>query len=78
MAHRCGCYGKEIRLKIFGVADTITVRTGEATEHTIEVLTQDGSSQLAAVRQAMRHMNFGEPDGVNAADKLARGRAGER
>src|SRR5580658_6426078 len=36
-----------------GVADTITIRTDEETEHALEVLTHDGSSRSAAIRQAV-------------------------
>jgi hypothetical protein len=35
------------------VADTITIRTDEETEHALEVLTRDGSSRSAAIRQAV-------------------------
>jgi hypothetical protein len=36
------------------MADTITIRTDAETEHALEVLTRDGASRSAAVRQA-RH-----------------------
>jgi Arc/MetJ-type ribon-helix-helix transcriptional regulator len=36
-----------------GVADTITVRTDAETEHALDVLTHDGSSRSAAIRQAV-------------------------
>ncbi len=36
-----------------GMADTITIRTDEETEHALEVLTHDGSSRSAAIRQAV-------------------------
>jgi Arc/MetJ-type ribon-helix-helix transcriptional regulator len=35
------------------MADTITIRADEETERALEVLTQDGSSRSAAVRQAV-------------------------
>jgi predicted transcriptional regulator len=35
------------------VADTITIRTDDETEHALDVLTNDGSSRSAAIRQAV-------------------------
>jgi hypothetical protein len=35
------------------VTDTITIRTDEETEHALDVLTHDGSSRSAAIRQAV-------------------------
>jgi hypothetical protein len=35
------------------MADTITIRTDAETEHALDVLTHDGSSRSAAVRQAV-------------------------
>ncbi|MFI7059625.1 hypothetical protein ACIBL3_01470 [Kribbella sp. NPDC050124] len=35
------------------MADTITIRTDAETEHALEVLTHDGISRSAAVRQAV-------------------------
>jgi predicted transcriptional regulator len=35
------------------MADTITIRTDDETERALEVLTSDGSSRSAAVRQAV-------------------------
>jgi predicted transcriptional regulator len=35
------------------MADTITIRTDEETEHALDVLTRDGTSRSAAVRQAL-------------------------
>ena len=35
------------------MADTITIRTDSETEHALDVLTADGSSRSAAVRQAV-------------------------
>jgi Arc/MetJ-type ribon-helix-helix transcriptional regulator len=35
------------------MADTITVRTDDETEHALEVLTHDGRSRSAAIRQAV-------------------------
>ena len=35
------------------MADTITVRTDEETEHALDVLTQGGVSRSAAIRQAV-------------------------
>jgi hypothetical protein len=36
-----------------GMADTITIRSDSETEHALDVLTQDGSSRSAAIRQAV-------------------------
>jgi len=36
-----------------GMADTITIRTDEETEHALDVLTREGASRSAAVRQAV-------------------------
>jgi Arc/MetJ-type ribon-helix-helix transcriptional regulator len=36
-----------------GMADTITIRTDEETEHALDVLTREGTSRSAAVRQAL-------------------------
>jgi predicted transcriptional regulator len=38
---------------IRGMADTITIRTDEETEHALDVLTSDGRSRSAAIRQAV-------------------------
>lgn len=38
---------------ICGMADTITIRTDEETEHALDVLTREGTSRSAAVRQAL-------------------------
>jgi predicted transcriptional regulator len=35
------------------MADTITIRTDAETEHALDVLTHDGSSRSAAIRQAV-------------------------
>ena len=35
------------------MAETITIRTDDETEHALEVLTHDGSSRSAAIRQAV-------------------------
>jgi predicted transcriptional regulator len=35
------------------MADTITIRTDDETEHALAVLTRDGSSRSAAIRQAV-------------------------
>jgi len=35
------------------MADTITIRTDEETEHALDVLTREGASRSAAVRQAV-------------------------
>jgi hypothetical protein len=35
------------------MADTITIRTDEETEHALEVLTREGVSRSAAIRQAV-------------------------
>lgn len=35
------------------MAETITVRTDEATEHALDVLTEGGTSRSAAIRQAV-------------------------
>jgi hypothetical protein len=77
------------------MADTITIRTDDETEHALDVLTHGGVSRSAAIRQAvleaagrreraaqMRRevlrMDLGQPDGVNIAEELARGRSDER
>ena len=35
------------------MAETITIRTDEATEHALDVLTEGGTSRSAAIRQAV-------------------------
>jgi predicted transcriptional regulator len=35
------------------MADTITIRSDSETEHALDVLTRDGSSRSAAIRQAV-------------------------
>jgi hypothetical protein len=35
------------------MAETITIRTDVATEHALDILTQDGTSRSAAIRQAV-------------------------
>ena len=35
------------------MAETITIRTDESTEHALDVLTSDGTSRSAAIRQAV-------------------------
>jgi predicted transcriptional regulator len=35
------------------VADTITIRTDEETEHALDILTSEGISRSAAIRQAV-------------------------
>jgi predicted transcriptional regulator len=35
------------------MADTITIRTDDETEHALDVLTHDGRSRSAAIRQAV-------------------------
>jgi Arc/MetJ-type ribon-helix-helix transcriptional regulator len=37
----------------WGMADTITIRTDDETEHALDVLTQQGASRSAAIRQAV-------------------------
>ena len=37
----------------YGMADTITIRTDDETEHALQVLTHDGLSRSAAIRQAV-------------------------
>ena len=37
------------------MAETITIRTDEETEHALDVLTSDGMSRSAAIRQAVIH-----------------------
>ena len=39
------------------MTDTITIRTDEETEHALDVLTDDGSSRSAAIRQPYRLMD---------------------
>ncbi|NUQ96987.1 MAG: hypothetical protein HOY79_10625 [Streptomyces sp.] len=77
------------------MADTITIRTDSETEHALDVLTHDGASRSAAVRQAvleaalrkeraaaMRRavlrMPLGDPDGIDVAAEISRGRDEER
>jgi hypothetical protein len=38
---------------IRGMADTITIRTDQETEHALDVLTSEGMSRSAAIRQAV-------------------------
>ena len=40
-------------LRAARMVDTITIRTDEETEHALDVLTRDGSSRSAAIRQAV-------------------------
>lgn len=40
------------------MADTITIRTDPETEHALEVLTHDGATRSAAVRQALLDAAF--------------------
>ena len=51
--HRYSCYCKTTCLTVAGMGDTITIRTDEETEHALDVLTHDGSSRSAAIRQAV-------------------------
>src|SRR5438046_4409899 len=51
--HRLRCHCKTICLTMASMADTITIRTDEETEHALDVLTHDGSSRSAAIRQAL-------------------------
>lgn len=44
---------KTDRLTIVDMADTITIRSDSETEHALAVLTTDGSSRSAAIRQAV-------------------------
>ena len=37
----------------WGMADTITIRTDDETEHALDVLTRGGVSRSAAIRQAV-------------------------
>jgi hypothetical protein len=77
------------------MANTITIRTDSETEHALDVLTHDGSSRSAAIRQAvleaalrkeraaaMRRavlrMPLGEPDGIDIAAEISRGREDQR
>ena len=41
------------RWRSLDVADTITIRTDDETERALDVLTSDGSSRSAAIRQAV-------------------------
>jgi hypothetical protein len=36
-----------------GMTETITIRADSATEHALDILTQDGTSRSAAIRQAV-------------------------
>lgn len=47
----CNC--KTSCLTVVSMADTITIRTDEETEHALDVLTREGTSRSAAVRQAL-------------------------
>lgn len=76
------------------MADTIAMRSGSGTEHALDVLTHDGSSRSAAIRQAvlaaareeraaaMRRavlrMPLGEPDGIDIAAEIVRDRENHR
>ena len=44
---------KTICLTMADMVGTITIRTDEETEHALDVLTHDGSSRSAAIRQAV-------------------------
>ena len=44
---------KTFCLTVQGMADTITIRTDDETEHALEVLTHGGISRSAAIRQAV-------------------------
>jgi predicted transcriptional regulator len=44
---------KTICLTVGRMADTITIRTDDETEHALEVLTHGGVSRSAAIRQAV-------------------------
>ena len=50
------------------MADTITIRTDAATEHALDVLTREGGSRSAAIRQAV----------LEAADRRERAAAMRR
>jgi Arc/MetJ-type ribon-helix-helix transcriptional regulator len=76
------------------MTETIRIRLDADTKHALDILTSDGSSRSAAVRQAvleaaaqeraaeMRRAvlqtDLGEFDGVNIAGELARFRENER
>jgi predicted transcriptional regulator len=47
------------------MADTITIRTDEETEHALDVLTREGISRSAAIRQAVL-------DAANRRERAAR------
>lgn len=47
MPHKTFC------LMLTSMADTITFRTDAETEHALDVLTSDGASRSAAIRQAV-------------------------
>jgi hypothetical protein len=47
------CHSKTSCLTVGGMAATITIRTDDETEHALDVLTHDGSSRSAAIRQAV-------------------------
>jgi predicted transcriptional regulator len=47
------------------MADTITIRTDEETEHALDVLTREGMSRSAAIRQAVL-------DAANRRERAAR------
>ena len=76
------------------MTETVRIRLDADTKHALDILTNDGSSRSAAVRQAVLEAaarqeraaeirtvlrtDLGEPDGVNIADELARFREDER
>ena len=47
------CRRKMFCLTLTGMAETITIRTDEETEHALDVLTAEGTSRSAAIRQAV-------------------------
>ena len=40
------------------MADTITIRTDQETEHALDILTRDGSSRSAVIRQSVLEAAF--------------------
>ena len=76
------------------MAETITIRTDEETEHALQVLTGGGvwvggdpsggdpgsraREHAAQLRRAVLAMDIGEPDGIDVAAELALDRGDER
>ena len=53
LLRRLGMAGRDLPSYIGCMADTITIRSDSETEHALDVLTHDGISRSAAIRQAV-------------------------